>query len=67
MARTPADKTRPSMPELARLDDRAVADILTFIRASWGNKASPVSANDVAAMRGVIARKPLDYVPEDAK
>ena len=67
MARTPADKTRPSMPELAKLDDRAVADILTFIRASWGNKAPPVSANDVAAMRGVIAHKPLDYVPEDAK
>ena len=65
MAGTPADKTRPSMPELAKLDDRAVADILTFIRTSWGNKASPVSANDVAAMRGVIAHKPLDHVPED--
>ena len=67
MARTPADKTRPSMPELAKLDDRTVADILTFIRRSWGNKGSPVSANDVAAMRGVIAQKPFDHVPEDAK
>ena len=67
MARTPADKTRPSMPELARLDDRAVADILTFIRTSWGNKASPVSPGNVAAMRGAIAHKPLDYVPGDAK
>jgi sulfur oxidation c-type cytochrome SoxX len=67
MARTPADKTRPSMPELAKLDDRTVADILTFIRTSWGNKASPVSANDVAAMRGVIAQKPFDHIPEDAK
>jgi alcohol dehydrogenase (quinone), cytochrome c subunit len=66
MAKTPADKTRPSMPELAKLDDRAVADILTFIRSGWGNKASPVSANDVAAMRGAIARKPLDYVPENS-
>ena len=67
MAGTPADKTRPSMPELAKLDDRTVADILTFIRASWGNKASPVSPGDVAAMRGAIARKPLDYVPGDVK
>jgi sulfur oxidation c-type cytochrome SoxX len=67
MARTPADKTRPSMPELAKLDDRTVADILTFIRTSWGNKGSPVSANDVAAMRGVIAQKPFDHIPEDAK
>ena len=67
MARTPGDKMRPSMPELAKLDDRTVADILTFIRTSWGNKGSPVSANDVAAMRRVIAHKPLDYVPENVK
>jgi alcohol dehydrogenase (quinone), cytochrome c subunit len=63
MARTPADRMHPSMPELARLDDRTVADILTFIRTSWGNKASPVSAADVAAMRGAIAHKPADYLP----
>lgn len=65
MAKTPADKTHPSMPELAKLDDGAVADILSFVRSSWGNKAAPVAASDVAAMRGVIARKPLDYVPEN--
>lgn len=67
MAGTPADRTRPSMPELARLDDRTVADILTFIRSSWGNKGSPVSADDVAAMRSLIARKPADHLPKDAK
>ena len=67
MAATPADNTRPSMPELSRLEDHAVADILSFVRSSWGNKASPVSASDVAAMRDAIARKPLDYVPEKAK
>ena len=67
MAKTPADKTRPSMPEMAKLDDSTVADILTFIRASWGNKASPVSASDVSAIRGVIAHKPLDYVPENPR
>ena len=66
MAKTAADKTRPSMPELAKLDDRAMADILTFIRNGWGNKASPVSANDVAAIRGAIAHKPLDYIPENS-
>jgi mono/diheme cytochrome c family protein len=67
MARTPADRTRPSMPELGKLDDRAVADILTFIRNSWGNNASPVSANEVAAIRRAIAHDPLDYVPDDVK
>jgi sulfur oxidation c-type cytochrome SoxX len=65
MAKTPADKSRPSMPEMAMLDDRTVAGILTFIRNSWGNKASPVSASDVAAMRGAIGHKPLDHVPEN--
>ena len=64
MARTPADKLRPSMPELGKLDDHAVAEILTFIRNSWGNKAPPVSESEVAAMRNVIAHKPLDYLPE---
>jgi len=67
MAKTSADKLRPSMPELAKLDDATIADILTFIRTSWGNKGSPVSAKDVAAMRGMIAHAPLDYVPEGAK
>ena len=52
------------MPELGKLDDRTVADILSFIRNSWGNKASSVSTSDVAAMRDVIAHKPADYVPE---
>lgn len=65
MAKTPADKLRPSMPELAKLDDGTVAEILTFIRTSWGNTGSPVSAKDVAAMRAVIAHKPIDYVPGD--
>ena len=67
MARTSADKLRPSMPELAKLDDATIADILTFIRTSWGNTGSPVYAKDVAAMRGMIAHAPLDYVPEGAK
>jgi mono/diheme cytochrome c family protein len=67
MAKTPADATRPSMPELAKLDDRTVADILTFVRNGWGNKATPVSAQEVAALRAAIARKPLDTVPAQAK
>lgn len=67
MAKTPGHKLRPSMPELTKLDDRSIADILTFIRTSWGNKGLPVAEKDVAAMRGVIAHKPIDYVPGDGK
>lgn len=33
------------------LDDRQVADLLTFLRSSWGNEAPPVSAEEVAAVR----------------
>ena len=38
MAKTPADTMRPSMPEFRKLSDVTIADILTFIRSSWGNK-----------------------------
>ena len=35
-----------------RLDDRQVADVVNFIRASWGNGGkSDVTAKDVAELR----------------
>jgi mono/diheme cytochrome c family protein len=34
-----------------RLSDNQVADVVSFIRTSWGNKASPVSTGDVAKLR----------------
>ncbi len=33
------------------LSDQEIADVLTFIRSSWGNKASTVSASQVAEIR----------------
>jgi mono/diheme cytochrome c family protein len=48
-ARTPAQFT---MPHFAwRLSDRDVADVVNFIRTSWGNSASPASSSDVAKTR----------------
>jgi mono/diheme cytochrome c family protein len=48
-ARTPAQFT---MPRFAwRLSDKDVADVVNFIRTSWGNGASPVSSADVAKTR----------------
>lgn len=44
-----------SMPSFATLDDRDVADVATYIRNSWGNKAAPVSAKESAATRKRIA------------
>jgi mono/diheme cytochrome c family protein len=41
-----------SMPSFAwKLTDQEIADVSTFIRNSWGNRAAAVSASDVAAVR----------------
>jgi mono/diheme cytochrome c family protein len=34
-----------------RLNDQEVADVVTFVRSSWGNKAAPVTAEEVRAVR----------------
>jgi mono/diheme cytochrome c family protein len=51
----PATQTAPStfsMPAFAwRLSDQEVADVVTFIRGSWGNQGAPVKASDVANLR----------------
>jgi mono/diheme cytochrome c family protein len=52
---TPRTGTAPAqftMPSFAsRLSDQDMADLLNFIRTSWGNKASTVVAEDVAKIR----------------
>ncbi len=50
---TDARPTKPSMPALAwRLSDREVADVLTYVRNSWGNSGAPVEVQDVETVRG---------------
>jgi mono/diheme cytochrome c family protein len=40
------------MPQFRlELSDRQIADVITFIRAGWGNQASAVTAAQVAALR----------------
>ena len=54
-ARTPA---RFTMPRFAwRLSDKDVADVVNFIRTSWGNSAAPVSSADVAGTRESLQRR----------
>jgi alcohol dehydrogenase (quinone), cytochrome c subunit len=44
-----------AMPGFAwRLSNEEVAQLLTFIRTSWGNEASSVTAGDVARVRGSL-------------
>ena len=50
--------TQPAMPSFAwRLDDQEVADVLTYVRSSWGNGAAPVSSGAVAQVRGGLSRR----------
>ncbi|HEY2660124.1 MAG TPA: cytochrome c [Caulobacteraceae bacterium] len=52
---------RGGMPTFAPdLSDDQIAQILTYVRSSWGNKASPVTSAMVAAAR-------LKSKPDDAR
>ncbi|MBK4714439.1 MULTISPECIES: c-type cytochrome [Tenebrionibacter/Tenebrionicola group] len=55
MAVTKEAVTGLSMPDFGwRLDDRQVANVLTFIRNGWGNHASSVTPDRVKALRANI-------------
>ena len=42
-----------NMPSQANLKDEDIADILTYVRNSFGNKASSITATDVKNVRAV--------------
>lgn len=51
--------TGPAMPAFDwRLNDAQVAAVITYIRNSWGNAASPVSSSAVASQRQSLATTP---------
>jgi mono/diheme cytochrome c family protein len=52
IAATPSRPSPLSMPAFAwKLTDREIADVATYIRNNWGNRAPPVNPNDVADLR----------------
>ena len=54
------DFHNPMPPQEAQLTDQQIADVLTYVRNSFGNKASAVTAADVKAARGssrLVAKK----------
>ncbi|MBS7544876.1 c-type cytochrome [Ancylobacter oerskovii] len=52
---TDARPTGPSMPAFAwNLKDEDVANLLTYVRNSWGNAAPPVAAGEVAKLRSEL-------------
>lgn len=46
------------MPDFGwRLGDAEVADVLSFVRGSWGNHASAVGQRKVGRIRKILAAK----------
>ncbi len=43
------------------LTDQKIADVLTYERSDWGNHASPVSAEQIAALRKELASHPDSF------
>ncbi|OZI42642.1 alcohol dehydrogenase [Bordetella genomosp. 5] len=59
MPATQAAPTAYGMPGFDwRLNDAEVAEVVTFVRSSWGNQAAPVKASDVAKVRKDVGAKP---------
>jgi mono/diheme cytochrome c family protein len=50
---TSAAPTAPAMPAFSwNLNDTEIADVLTYVRNTWGNAASAVQPEDVTKLRG---------------
>jgi mono/diheme cytochrome c family protein len=60
--------TQFTMPPFStRLTDQEIADVLTFVRSSWGNKAPPVTPEQVVKIR-VAPRMPVSpYLEGDPR
>ncbi len=62
---TPEGGVPPMTPFEGLLDDQEVADVLTFVRSSFGNRASPVSAEHVARIREATEDQTGFYTVEE--
>ena len=65
-AKTAASPHGFTMPEFSALSDRELAEILSFVRADFGNKGKAVSASDVEALRSALApvsTAPANFAP----
>ena len=65
---TPSDvatvllKGRGGMPDFsASLDDGEIAQVLTYVRSSWGNGAAPVTEQDVGTTRAALGVAPATH------
>ena len=54
-AKAPSELLMPGFA--ARLNDKEVAELATFLRSAWGNKAPKVSASDVTEVRSTLTQE----------
>ena len=47
------------------LTDQKIADVMTYERSEWGNNASPVTAEQISALRKELANHPESFVEHD--
>ena len=58
----PGNPNAFSMPSFAwKLSDDQIAAVATYVRNAWGNKADPVTADDVKALRASVEAKTSAY------
>jgi hypothetical protein len=49
------------------LGDQKVADVLTYERQAWGNKGSPVTKEQITALRKELASHPGSFTAHDVE
>jgi mono/diheme cytochrome c family protein len=55
-------KGRGGMPDFSgSLDDGEIAQVLTYVRASWGNGGAPVTEQDVGSTRAALGVAPASH------
>ena len=59
-AQTAAHPRVYTMPAFSRLADQELAEILSFVRESWGNNAGPIAASQVRKARAQLDPKVTD-------
>ena len=47
------------------LTDKQIADVMTYERSEWGNSASPVTPEQIAAFRKELASHPESFVEHE--
>lgn len=61
-------KGRGGMPNFSsKLDDRSLAEVLNYVRTSWGNQAAPVTESDIQALRQSIGAASVDNGPQSTR